>query len=424
MAVHTEKITDKVARALPTPEKGYSIYWCPRTEGFGVRVTSTGARAWIAERRVNGETVRRTLGKVTGAAAITADAARRQQIDVSSELQNGRDRLDERRAQAAAAKADAMTLAEGVRIYCRDKRRRHGKDFLALKERTKEDYLAMIEPAGVTKKGVTTMPGELHSLAAKPMHKIKAGDIQAVHKELGARGERRQSYAMQLLRAVLRFHGITITDNPLAPTTAGAKRIHIALSEGDPSPIPADKLGAWWSAAQAQANASGDQLRAMLLAGARPGELPQLLVEQVDIDGGTFTMLDTKNRSDHTIVMSTQLKGIVERAIAGKRQRAAVFDVSDLRKVLGRVNSAAGTPDVTPHRLRHTFATVAEALVSTYVLKRMLNHATSGDVTATHYVQIDQARLRAGWQAVADYLDEAARSFRGGSMSSSEPGSR
>lgn len=74
MAVHSEKITDRVAKALPQPAKGYTIFWCPRTDGFGVRVTANGARAWVAERRVDGETVRRTLGKVTGAAAITADA--------------------------------------------------------------------------------------------------------------------------------------------------------------------------------------------------------------------------------------------------------------------------------------------------------------------------------------------------------------
>lgn len=128
MAVHTEKITDRVAKLLPEPDKGYLIYWCPRTDGFGVRVTSTGARSWVAERRLDGKTVRRTLGKIQGAAAITADAARRLQIDISSELQNGKDRLEDRRAQAIEDKQDTLTVAEGVRIYVRDKRRRHPPD--------------------------------------------------------------------------------------------------------------------------------------------------------------------------------------------------------------------------------------------------------------------------------------------------------
>lgn len=409
MAVHTEKITDKAAKQLPAPEKGYAIYWCPRTDGFGVRITAKGARSWVAERRVDGETVRRTLGKVTGAAAITADAARRLQIDISSELQNGKDRLADRRERAAEDKADALTMAEGVRIYVKNKRRRHGKEFLPLKERTRDDYLAMIAPPGKTKRGKDTLPGELYAVAERPMHKLTAGEIQQLHKDLAARGERRQNYAMQLLRAVIRYHGIAIEDNPLAPTTAGAKRIHIALSEGDPTPIPASSLGKWWATATELEGSAADQLRAMLLVGARPGELPQLKAESVDLDAGVLTLMDTKNRDDHEVVMSSQLREIVERRMKGKRTGDTVFQFQDLRNVLAKVNKAAGTEQITPHCLRHTFATVAEALVSTYVLKRMLNHATGGDVTAEHYVHIDKERLRSGWQAVADFLDEQAR---------------
>jgi len=39
---------------------------------------------------VNGKTVRRTLGKVSGRSLITAAAARALQVDVSSELQQGK----------------------------------------------------------------------------------------------------------------------------------------------------------------------------------------------------------------------------------------------------------------------------------------------------------------------------------------------
>lgn len=405
MAVHSEKITDRVAKSLPAPESGYTIYWCPRTEGFGVRVTSTGARAWVAERRLDGKTVRRTLGKVAGSAAITSDAARRLQIDISSELQNGKDRLEDRRAQAIEDKADAMTVAEGVRHYVGHKTRAHGKDFLPLKERTKADYLAMIAPPGLTKRGKPTQAGALHTIADRPMHKLTATEIQALHKSLAARGVRQQAYAMQVLRAVIKHQGVIIHDNPLAQTTAGAKRIRIASSEGDPTPIPADSLGAWWAAACELEGESADQLRVMLLVGARPGELPQLQARSVNMGAGCFTLVDTKNRSDHLVMMSTQVRAIFERRMRGKRPADLVFPVQDLRKTLAKVNQAAGTQHITPHCLRHTFATAAESLVSTYVLKRMLNHSTSGDVTAEHYVKIDGGRLRAGWQAVADFLD-------------------
>ena len=61
------------------------------------------------------------------------------------------------------------------------------------------------------------------------------------------------------------------------------------------------------------------------------------------------------------------------------------------------------------HGLRATFASIAEELVSSALLKRMMNHAAAGDVTLGHYVAKSEAQLRSGWQAVADFVEEAAR---------------
>ena len=55
-----------------------------------------------------------------------------------------------------------------------------------------------------------------------------------------------------------------------------------------------------------------------------------------------------------------------------------------------------------------SFASIAEELVSSAMLKRRMNHAAAGDVTLGHYVAKSEAQLRAGWQAVADYVEEAA----------------
>jgi hypothetical protein len=61
------------------------------------------------------------------------------------------------------------------------------------------------------------------------------------------------------------------------------------------------------------------------------------------------------------------------------------------------------------HGLRATFASIAEELLSSALLKRMLNHAAAGDVTFGHYVAKSEAQLRSGWQALADFVEEAAR---------------
>ncbi len=38
----------------------------------------------------------------------------------------------------------------------------------------------------------------------------------------------------------------------------------------------------------------------------------------------------------------------------------------------------------------------------------MLNHAAAGDVTGGHYVAKSEAQLRAGWQSVADFIEQQA----------------
>ena len=58
--------------------------------------------------------------------------------------------------------------------------------------------------------------------------------------------------------------------------------------------------------------------------------------------------------------------------------------------------------------MRATFASIAEELVSGGLLKRMMNHATGGDVTLGHYVGKSETQLRAGWQTVADFIETAS----------------
>ena len=405
MPVHSSKITDKVARTLPPPADGYSLHWCPKTAGFGVRITAAGARAYIAERRVDGKTTRRTLGAASGAAGITADAARALQLDVSSELQRGTDRLVVKRARIAAEKVEAVTFADALRVYVRTKRRR--KDGLALKARTVADYLAMLEPAGTTKTGRATQCGLLHAIADRPLRKISAEHILGLNRALEARGERQQTYGLQVLRAVFRHHGVAPANNPLDPRTPGVDRVTLAPSRGNPSPIPPERLGAWCRAAGAITSASADMLRFMLLTGARPGEAASLLVGDVDIDGMRALLRDTKNRKDHTIMLSTQAAAIASWQCQGKKAKDAVFGITDAGKTLAAINAVAGTPGVTQHKLRHTFASVADGLVSGAAVKLMLNHAAGGDVTLGSYIGKSEAQLRAAWQTVADAIDAA-----------------
>lgn len=412
------RLTDGLAAKLRGPESDAEIaascvfHWCGKTPGFGLRVSTTNDRAWVLERRVDGKTTRRTLGKAPGGkapGAISADAARALVLTVSSELQSGVDRLEVKRTVRKIAKDESKTLAIALGEYVKGKKR--GKDGLGLKDRTKADYLAMVAPGGTAKDGKPFQDGPLYPLAHTPLAKITADAMREVYSSTEARSKRQAVYAMQVLRAVLNWHGVQVPDSPLAKSTPGKARIILASAEGDPKPIPPERLGAWWAAATARAgNAGADGCRLILLTGCRPGEIfgsawePGLTVSSVDLAGGRLTLTDTKNRKDHTVLLSVQALAILDHHCNGKKASAKVFDVIDPGKTLASINAAAGVVGITPHKLRHTFASVAEELVSGYALKRMLNHTDTSDVTGSAYVGKSEGQLRAAWQAVADFI--------------------
>lgn len=338
-------------------------------------------------------------------------------------LQTGIDRAEVKRDERKAEKQDATTLATALAEYVKGKRR--GKDGLALKERTKADYMAMLAAGGTKKNGKPYLDGPLHTLAQTPLTKITADQIRKVYADTLKRSQRTATYAMQVLRAVMNWHGIAIENSPLSKDTAGKKRIVIVPTKGNPKPIPPERLGAWWRAATTRSgNAAADGCRMILLTGCRPGEIfgnqgtdaddkhtvftEGLRVGDVDLIGGRVVLIDTKNRKDHTIALSTQALEIVQMHCEGKSPDAKVFDAIYPSKAISAINADAGVTGITPHKLRHTFASVAEELVSGYALKRMLNHADDSDVTGTNYIGKSETQLREAWQKVADFIQNAS----------------
>ena len=58
----TIRLTQLAAERLAPPPTGRVIHWDRHLPGFGVRVTATGAKSWVAMYRVNGKPVMETLG--------------------------------------------------------------------------------------------------------------------------------------------------------------------------------------------------------------------------------------------------------------------------------------------------------------------------------------------------------------------------
>lgn len=323
------ELTKAAIAKLTLPETGYAFERDGKHPGLGIRISNKGSMSWILERRVAGKNVRRTLGDANGPGALSRTEAITEFKRVDHELEAGEDRVAARKATMATPATP--TFGAALREYVAGKRR---KDKLALKPRTVADYLAMIEPPRALLNGKATRGGELHLIADKPLSALHGDDIRAVHAAAG--GSRRQDYAMQVLRAVLNWHGgVIVPDSPLNADQPGRKRITIGAAKVAKNPIPKENLGAWWNACgKIRSQTAGDALKALLLSGCRPVEFlgdrfgnEPLRVRNVDFKAGTIRLSNTKNRKGHAVYLSTELQAILARRCEGLQADDAVFPI-------------------------------------------------------------------------------------------------
>jgi len=422
----TRKVPLLTVRAIESLRPKDQPYKVSLDRGLQLRIAPDGVRTLLVRYTVKGGDGQRQYripqeyGEGVGQIRLTAACAEAARIRALAREGIDWPAQEEARVTKAFAESESaqrmvgLTLAQAVREYV-DKKRR-AKDGLLLKARTRADYLEMIEPGRVSSGGRKFADGELYPLAHKVLAAITGNDIRALYAAVAQRSERQAAYAMQVVRAVMRWHGVVITDNPLARDTAGRDRIIIATSAGDPAPIPPEKLGSWWrEAAIAPSRVAADYYRFQLLTGCRGIEIhghkkhgyPAIKVGDLDVQGGNIVLRDTKNRSDHKLLLSRQALEIARKNAAKRKPEEPLFPIVDARKTLAWINSKAGT-SVQGHGLRATFASVAEELVSGAVLKKMMNHAAGADVTLGHYVGKSEAQLRAGWQVVADFIEATA----------------
>jgi integrase len=410
MASECIRLNDRVVSGAVFPEATKSNQLFIRdsdTRGLSLRVT-TGAKSFVFQGKLAGQSLRVTIGD---AKALRVEKARKEARRLQALIDQKIDPRDERKQRDEEIKAkrerDELTVAAAFAEYVEGKRRK--SDGLPLKNSTKTEYLAMVAAPRVLRNGKKSLPGILHCIASIPLADLTADQIRKAHAAAEKRGMRRAAYAAQALRAVLNWHGVSPLGNPFSPTTAGKHRIAIPPARPSKKPIRADRLGEFWNAlGEASSEQGRDYFRFLLLTGLRVTEPMKIRVDDCDLRGGRFIVRDTKNRKDHEVLMSRQVAEIVARRIAGKSPEDRLFDLVDGKKTKEAV-IAALAEQWRPKDMRSTFASVAATRCYGAVLKRLMNHSDPGDVTDTHYVELTDEDVRAGWQSVADFIEAEGR---------------
>jgi integrase len=395
------KLTQSVVDRLPVPATGQAIYRDKELKGFGLRVTSGGARTYVVEKRIGGRVRRVKIGR---ADALKAEKARRLAHEFLGTVAGGRDPI----AEKSAAKAQAITLGEVL------------DDYLAargdkLKPRTRDQYRDVI----------TARRKDGSPLAFADWHKKRIADISAElvqrrHRELSdGHGPAWANLAMRVLRLLLNYAAMRFDDGSGKPLIVAnpVKRLGQARLwnevERRETILRVEDMPEWYGSFVSLSNMGRDYLLLVLLTGLRRREASALRWADVDIDKTrTLTVRDTKNGRDHVLPLSTQLLDLLARRRAategpfvfpGRKPGTSLAEVKTLTQAVAKTSDIR----TSVHDLRRTFATTAERLdISSYAVKRLLNHMTGNDVTAG-YIVTDIERLRRPMQAISDFLFRA-----------------
>ena len=364
-------------------------YYDDKLKGFGVRVTSGKTKAFFIEKLIKGKLRRITLGRYP---ELTVEAARQQAQIFLGQVAQKIDPLAER----ITAKLQQVTLNDVMTDYLNARK--------SLKPKTIYDYNRIVNIA-------------FAAWQNKPIISITKDKITRHHEKLGQEnGEAYANLAMRVLRALFNFAAgqyedsegrSLITDNPVRRLSQTRAWYRVERRQ---TFIKTHELAVWHNGINGLSNTIlSDYLRLILFTGLRRQEAAKLQWKQVDLKAKTLTIIDTKNREQHTLPLSDYLYDL----LYNRSQKAAslyVFPgigaaghIIEPRKQIVKVIESTGIK-FTVHDLRRTFITIAESLdIPAYALKRLLNHKMSQDVTAG-YIVMDVERLRKPMQQITDYL--------------------
>ena len=186
--------------------------------------------------------------------------------------------------------------------------------------------------------------------------------------------------------------------------------------------IPSDKLRDWYQAVLSLDNVLARVYLLLLLhTGMRTSETgvsdkPErkpLRWGDVDLDIGTLYLPDPKNHNPLTIPLPKTLiphlrelyriTGDNEYLFYSEKAKTKLMSLP--KKQINRVIEASGV-QFSPHDLRRTFTTIAEAVrLPMTMIQRLTNHVTDGDVTSG-YINTELETMRLATEEITAYILE------------------
>ncbi|MEW6444518.1 MAG: integrase arm-type DNA-binding domain-containing protein [Pseudomonadota bacterium] len=355
------------------PGKAEAMLWDTAAPGLGLRVRSGGAKSYIFQFKIHGKAARITIGSPE---AWGIDQARAEARRLKVLVDQGTDPREDMRAKAeahAAKQAETARKAVTVGDLWHDyiEARKSGWGAHSIK-----DHQRAMQAPGVKigDKGRETKAGGLYAL-----HDVRLADLTPERIEAWLRAEsatRPTTTARnyRLLRGFIRwaatlpdFKGAMHADAYKAPNVTRAKPRVKAKADA----LEREQLKLWFDEVRKINNpVIAAYLQALLLTGARPGELIAVEWSDVDFQWQRLTIRDKDSSKGglegvRTIPLTPYVAALLARLprinayVFGSRQsvRGYIAEPGDPHRA---AVARAGLPHLTLHGLRRSFGTLSE----------------------------------------------------------------
>jgi integrase len=400
--------SDVTAEAQEPQSKKDVVAWDDELRGFGVRFKPSGAGAFIIQyRNAEGRSKRLTLGSV---AELTPEEARKLARTKLSGVAHGADPVEEKRSTRAAPTVAEVCdwyveKAESGELLGR-RRRPIAKKTLALdRSRIDTHVRPLLGDRKVHSLTLRDIEGFQADVVAGKTAKPRSGRGGVTTGGAGVAG-RTVGMLHTIFEQATRLH--VIAQNP----AKGVRKVstdnkierRLSLSE-----ITA--LGTAMRDADEESPVALAAIRLMLLTGFRRMEVLTLERTWIDPEAPCVRFPWTKSGAQLRAIGQPALKLLLTQP-SGGAENSYVFPsevgnghfVGAVR-VLQRLCLAADLEDVTPHVLRHTFASVAGDLgFSELTIAGLLGHTGRG--VTQRYVHLDKALVMAA-DKVAEEITRA-----------------
>ena len=367
----TERLTDQIVRAAKASDSRQLFLWDTQIAGFGVRITPGGAKSFVTQHRVNGQSRRVTIGSYPD---WTVQAAREVAKELKREMDMGRDpNSDREKARTAPTMMDLWA--------------RYDAEALTLKApRSQVDERIMWS---------NIIKPRLGNLRVQEVRQEDIDDLHrwvTVERRTPVRANRTVEVLRRLFNLAMRWKWRA--DNPAVGVRRNAEdKRHRYLSPEEIARLIAalDNHPEWVSA---------KALTFLLLTGARRGEVLGATWDMFDMAAGTWTKpaAFTKQRKYHRVPLSSPALSVLEElkgsdsvfVFAGTSGKP----LTDIKRTWASVCKTANITDCRIHDLRHSFASIlASSGTSLPVIGRMLGHTQAA--TTNRYAHLFDEPLRA-----------------------------